>query len=114
MSAPRAVNLALKFLLELAAFAAVVVWGAGVGSGVVSVLVAAVAGIAVIGLWARFAAPRSERRLPARSRIAFELGVFALACAALAATGHGTLAVIFAVLVLLNAALLGAFGDWEA
>jgi len=62
MQALRTGNLALKFLLELAAFAAFAYWGATVGAGVVSVLVAiAVTGAAIV-LWARFAAPRSSRR----------------------------------------------------
>lgn len=49
-------NLALKFLLELAAFAAFAVWGADAGSGVAAVVLAVAAPLVAILLWGRFAA----------------------------------------------------------
>ena len=110
----RAANLALKFLLELAALAAVAVWGADTGSGVGVVLLAVAAPLVVALLWGRFAAPSASHRLPTPSRIPFELGVFLLAAVALAACGHTIVAILFAALVALNAALLTAFDQWEA
>jgi Protein of unknown function (DUF2568) len=103
-----AANLALKFLLELAAFAALAVWGASV-----SVLLAIAAPAAAIVLWGIFAAPKSARRLPDRARIPFELAVFALAAVALAAAASVALAVVFGVLVVINAVLLTTLGQWE-
>lgn len=47
MAVLKAVNLGLKFVLELAAFAALAWWGGTVGHGVVSVLVAIVLAAAV-------------------------------------------------------------------
>ena len=82
-------NLALKFLLELAAIAALAYWGASVGTGAVSVAVAIAAPLAAILLWGRFAAPRSRQRLPARTRVPFELAIFGLAAVALAGCGRG-------------------------
>jgi hypothetical protein len=90
-------NLALKFLLELAAFAAFAIWGADVGAGASAVILAVAAPLVAVLLWARFAAPRSAHRLPQGTRIPFELGVFFLA--ALAA---------------LNALGLTAFDRWES
>ena len=110
----KAANLALKFLLELAAFAAFAIWGAGVGHGAVSIAVAIVAPALAIVLWGVFAAPRSARRLPSSSRIPFELTVFALAVAALVAAGSPAAAVVFGVAVLVNAGLMTAFQQWEA
>jgi Protein of unknown function (DUF2568) len=110
----RAANLALKFLLELAAIAALAYWGATVGEGVVSVILALGVSALFIVLWGRFAAPRSAHRLPARSRIPFELGLFALAALALVLAGSPLLAAAFAVLVVVNAALLTVFDQWEA
>lgn len=110
----RAANLALKFLLELAAFAALAYWGATAADGVPAVVLAVAAPALFIVLWGRFAAPRSDHRLPARSRIPFELGVFALAALALVLAGRPVWAAVFAVLAVVNAALLTVFDQWEA
>jgi hypothetical protein len=110
----RGANLALKFLLELAAIAALAYWGTTSTDGVPAVLLAILAPALFIVLWARFAAPRSDHRLPARSRVPFELGLFALAAVALAVAGAPVLAAAFAVLVVINAALLTVFDQWEA
>jgi hypothetical protein len=106
-------NLALKFFLELAAFAAFAYWGANTGDGATSVLLAIAAPALAIVLWAIFAAPKSGRRLPDAARVPFELAVFALAATALAAAGSVLLAVVFAVFVVVNAALLTRLGQWE-
>jgi hypothetical protein len=103
-----AANLALKFLLELAAFAAFAVWGASV-----SVLLGVAAQAVAILLWGTLAAPKSARRLPDRARIPFELAVFGLATAALAATASAALAIAFGVLVVANAVLLTTLSQWE-
>jgi hypothetical protein len=105
----RTLSLALKFLLELAAFAALAYWGAQT-----SVLLAIAAPALAIGLWAVFAAPRSARRLPTRPRIRFELAVFGVAVLALVAVGAPVAAVVLAVLVVLSTALLTRFDQWEA
>jgi hypothetical protein len=107
------VNLALKFLLELAASAAFAVWGAHAGSGAFAVVLAIAAPLIAVLLWGRLAAPRSAHRLPLGTRIPFELGVFLLAALALLAAGHAVAAVVFAALVALNALGLTAFDQWE-
>jgi len=112
MDALRIVNLGVKFLLELAAFAAFAVWGASVGHGGVSVAVAAP--LLAIALWGRFAAPKSERRLALRPRLAFEGAVFGLAVLALLAAGHPGAALVFGVIAVVNAVLLAALGQLEA
>ena len=66
-----------------------------------------------IGLWGTFAAPKSPRRLPDRTRIPFELAVFALAALALLASGHEAIAIIFAATAATNAALLTWLGQWD-
>ena len=96
----KASNLALKFLLELAAFAALAYWGATVGEGAVSVLLAV-------------AAPKSQRRLPRGPRVAFELAIFGLAALALLAAGSTSAAALFAALAVVNAALLAAWGQLD-
>lgn len=110
----RTTNLAVKFLLELAAIAALATWGASVGHGAVALVLAIVVPLAMIGLWGQLAAPRAPHRLPLRARAPFELAIFALAAVALAIAGHAVLAVAFAAIAAVNALLLTAFQQWEA
>ncbi|MGH3394781.1 MAG: DUF2568 domain-containing protein [Streptosporangiaceae bacterium] len=109
----KSANLAVKFLLELAAFAAFAYWGARTGTGAAAVVLAIAAPAAAVVVWGVFAAPRSSRRLPLTARVPLELGVFALAGAALAAAGSVVLAVAFGVVAVLNAVLLTVFHQWE-
>jgi len=113
MAALKAINLAVKFLLEIAALVAFAWWGGTVGHGAVSVLMAVAAPLLAAFLWGRWAAPRATRRLPLSRRVPFELGVFALAAVALA-TVTVVAGVIFAAAVAGNAALLTAFRQWES
>jgi hypothetical protein len=106
-------NLILKFLLELAAFAAFAIWGADVGSDAFAVVLAIATPLVAVLLWGRFAAPRSAHRLPLSARVPFELGVFLLAALALLTAGHTIAAIIFAALFALNALGLTAFDQWE-
>jgi hypothetical protein len=110
----RTANLALKFLLELAALASFAFWGAETGSGAFAVVLAIAAPLAMALLWGRFAAPRASHRLPPRTRIPFELGVFALAVLAHFAVGRVATGIAFAALVAINAIGLTVFDQWEA
>jgi hypothetical protein len=110
----RAANLALKFLVELAAIAAFAYWGATCGDTAQSVLLGILAPAIAIALWAVLAAPKSERRLPAAARVPFELAVFALAAVALLAAHRAGLATAFAAVAAVNAALLLAFDQIDA
>ncbi len=114
MAVLRAANLALKFLLELAAIASFAVWGASTGSGAASILLAIAAPAVAIVLWGRFAAPRSVHRLALRPRLVFEAGVFGLAVVALLAAGSPGLAIVFGAIAVVNAAALAALGQLEA
>jgi hypothetical protein len=109
----RGSSLALKFLVELAAFAAFAYWGASVGSGATSVALAIAAPALAIVLWGTFAAPRSKRRLATAARIPFELSVFGLAVVALFAAGAPAAAVVLAVLVATSTVLLTRVDQWE-
>ena len=107
-------NLALKFVLELAALAAFGIWGASIADGPAAVLLAIGLPIVVAALWGMLAAPRARHRLPLRLRAPFELGVFALASIALWQAGWGVAAAAFAAIAVVNAMLLTALGQWEA
>lgn len=109
----RATNLLLKFLLELAAFAGFAYWGANTGAMPLSIVLAVLAPAVAIAAWAIYAAPKSGRRLSKKSRIPFELMVFALAAVALLVAGATTLAATFAAVAAINAALLTTFDQWD-
>ena len=106
-------NLAVKFALELAALALLAYWGAVTGAGVWAGVLAVAAPLVMIGLWGAFAAPRAARRLPTRTRVPLELGLFALACGAGYAAGANAAATTFAVVAILNAVALSRLRQWE-
>jgi Protein of unknown function (DUF2568) len=108
----KSANLAVKFLLELAAFAAFAYWGAATWTGAVSIVAAIAAPALAVAVWSVYAAPRSPRRLRLAARAPLELAVFGLAVAALAVTGAIVLAIVFGVVAAVNAALLLLFGQW--
>jgi hypothetical protein len=109
----RTANLALKFGLELAAFAAFAYWGAQTGTGAGAIVLAIAAPGLMIAVWGAFAAPKSSRRLGRGARVPLELSVFALAAVALLAAGSTVAAGAFAVLAVINAVLLAAFGQLD-
>ncbi len=110
----KAMNLGLKFLIELAAVAAFAYWGATAASGLLSVALALAAPAVAIVLWGIFAAPKSERRLPSSRRVPFELAVFALAVAALLAAGSIGPAVVLGIAVVVNVVVTTVFHQWAA
>ena len=63
------INLAINFLLELYALALFAYWGTVTHDGVWAVVLGIAAPAAMIGIWGRFAAPRSARRLRTTLRI---------------------------------------------
>jgi len=106
-------NLGLKFLLEIAGLAAFAYWGATTGEMPVSLLLAIATPAAAAFAWGIYAAPKSKRRLPLQPRIRFELTFFTAAMPALLAADVPTAAAILSALVILNAALLTVFGQWQ-
>jgi 4-amino-4-deoxy-L-arabinose transferase-like glycosyltransferase len=97
--------LTVAFLVELAALAALAVWGWSVPDPTVWRLLLAVAVPAVAGaLWGVFAAPRAPVKVPALTLLV-KLVVFGAAVLALVATGHPRLAVALAAAALLSSLL---------
>ena len=99
-----AMNLALKFVVEMAALALLGLWGVTVGDGVWGYVLAVAAPAAVIIVWARCAAPRAPARLPTAARMLLELGLFALSAVAGYAAGARAVALAFGVIAVANAA----------
>lgn len=105
----KAANLALRFLLELAALGGFAYWGAHTGTGPVRVILAIAAPLLAAIVWGRFAAPRAARRLPRAPRVAVEAAVFGAAAVGLAVTGQEVVAAVFVALVVVNGALVYAW-----
>lgn len=105
------VNLAGRFLLELAAIGAVGFWGSQVvGPLPARIVVAIVAAAALIVFWALVVAPKAENAIPADVRVLIGSVVLLLAAGALAIAGQATLGIAFAGAVILNTVLLFILG----
>jgi len=107
-------NLAVRFLLEVAAYAGVgyAVYQLADGvDGLLRWLLAVAASLAVIGLWWLVVAPRTRNGLSQAQKDVIG-SVLMLAIAGLVAVaGQPGLAIGYAVLVVLNAVLLFVFGQ---
>src|SRR5436305_469570 len=90
-------NLALAFVLELVALAALAYWGVQTGSsGLGQILLGLGAPLALVVVWGLFLAPRAGWRPPYPARLALKGGVLGVAALALAAAGQPVLAIGFA------------------
>jgi Protein of unknown function (DUF2568) len=110
----RGANLALRFLLELCALAALGYWGWTTGSGVTRWLLAAAAVGAMAVVWGLFLAPKRRIDLAKPLRLAIEFVVFGAASAGLAATGQTALAIAFAIVAVISGTLNYVWDSPEA
>ena len=103
----KSVNLGLAFVLELCVVAALAYWGFQVGDGVLVKLILGIgAPLVAIVLWGRFMAPRSTTRLTGGAYLAMKFIVFGAGVVALASIGQVTLAIILAVVSIINQILV--------
>jgi hypothetical protein len=103
----RGANLALAFVLELAALLAVGSWAFGIDAGTAVQLLGAVVAITgFVVLWGVFAAPKARYRLAGGPRAVFEVVWFGTAAVLAAIGGHTTFAFALALLALVNRVLL--------
>lgn len=104
------VNEALAFVLELAALASLGFWGASVGPNLVAKLALGIgAPLILIVIWALFCAPKARVKLPLVPLVALRTVLLLAAAAAVLAAGWNTgwviAAIVFALVILLNAAV---------
>ncbi|MET0966825.1 MAG: YrdB family protein [Nakamurella sp.] len=112
MTALRWINDVLAFVLELAALAALVVWGFAVGPNLLLRIVFGVGAAAMmIAVWGNWLAPRARHPLPRPGVFAGKLIVLLLAAAALWAAGHAWLGAALGVLAVINLSLWWAMGS---
>lgn len=111
MAVLQSINLALAFLLELGMLAAFAYWGFHTGSTVLTRLLLGVGvPLAAAVIWWLFMAPKATRRLQGTAYLVVKVILFGLAATALAEAGLVVLAIVFAVLFVVNTILLYA---WE-
>jgi hypothetical protein len=105
-------NLALRFLLELCALVALAYWGFETGSGAIAKFALGISAPLVAAVvWGAFVAPRAPVKPPGVVILLLEVLVFGSAAAALVVTGDRTLALAFAVVVVINAILMHVWGQ---
>jgi hypothetical protein len=103
-------NLAFRFLLEVAALVAFASWGwQSVDPAWLRLVLAVVTPLAAALLWGRFIAPQAGKRLPDPLRAGVEVAFFGAATAALAVVGAGTIAVTYGGAAALSLALMFVF-----
>jgi len=102
-------NLAFRFLLEIAAFVAMAYWGWSQHDGVWRVVFAVGAPLLAAVVWGTFAVPDDPSRsgkapvpVPGTIRLLLELAIFGFAVWALYDAGQTTIALIYGLLVLFH------------
>ncbi|HEU5211855.1 MAG TPA: YrdB family protein [Gaiellaceae bacterium] len=112
MDTVHSANLALRFLLELGALAALAWWGFHVGDSTASELILGL-GLPLLAaiVWGLFIAPRARFPVPLKVRAPVEMGIFVAAVLALWGVGQEGLAVAFAVLAAVSELLLYGLGE---
>ncbi len=107
MSILKGANLALRFLLELCALAALCYWGFKTGTGPISKAMLGIdAPLAAAVLWGTFVAPAAPVSVPGALRLLLELAVFGGAAAALYSAGRPGLAWALGLAYVINRVLL--------
>jgi hypothetical protein len=102
-----AVNLGVRFLLELAMLVALGWVGGEIGSSwLVSVPLAIAFPVLAAVIWGMFIAPKAPRRLTDPAKLLVELVLFSAAAVGLALVGHPVLAAVLAATFVANTAVL--------
>jgi hypothetical protein len=110
MNLLKSLNLAVRFLLELCALAALGFWGFHTGQGAITkILLGIGAPLLMAVVWGAFVAPRAARRLHEPWRVLLECIIFGVAAVGLIAAGQPTLAWILALVFVLNRILIIAW-----
>jgi hypothetical protein len=103
------INLAVRFILELAAWGAMGYWGWTRAEGTLRFVLAIGLPVAAAAIWGTFAVPNDPSRsgrapvpVPGVVRLGIELATFGFGAWALYDTGSTTLSLIFAAIVVVH------------
>jgi hypothetical protein len=110
VDALKVANLAVRFLVELAALAAFAIWGFHIG-GSRPAQIALGIGLPLTGavVWGLFAAPKAAISIPGPAIVTVQALVLGLGVVALLAAGHPRWAAVLAVVLVVNTALAWAW-----
>jgi hypothetical protein len=109
MAALRVINLAVRFLLELAALGAFAYWAAYVEAPLAArILLAIFLPIAIATFWGLFVSPKARFSTGHLGQVTLGLLVFLIAAGALSLRGLSLLAVAFACTAVVSSVLLYA------
>lgn len=104
------VNLVLRFLLEICVLVAYGYWGIQTGKDMFFKLLLGIGAPALfVVIWSMFGSPKATFPLNGTLHFMLEFVIFSLAVIALYATGRTQLAIIFAILIIINEILLSVF-----
>jgi hypothetical protein len=107
-----AANLALRFLLELAGFAAVGWWGWHVSGSTLGGLALAIAlPLAVAVVWGAFISPKAKVEVSRVVWYGLQVVIFGAAALALASVWAPWAGIVFALVVVANTTLLAISGE---
>jgi hypothetical protein len=101
--------LVVRFVLELSALAALAYWGFTDNEGVSAVLLGVGAPLVAAVVWGLFVSPKAKYGTPVRQAIG-EAAVFGAAVIALFAADQPVLAIVFAVLAVVDGVLVRITG----
>lgn len=108
----KAVNVGIRFLLELCILVIWGYWGGRMGeNGLTKILMGGGIPILFAVVWGIFLAPKSATRLPEPWLFLLEIVIFGLAAWALYSTGKISLAIIFGVVYLFNKLLMSIWSQ---
>jgi hypothetical protein len=113
LTALKAFNLALAFMLELAMFASIVFWGFYRDqSWLIKLLLGILLPAVVIVVWALWFSPNSTQRFEALPGLLISLVMFLIAALLLAQAGQGKIAILFVVVAVMNRVLAWMWKQW--
>lgn len=108
----KAINLLLRFLLELCILVILGYWGFRTGrQTILKVGLGIGVPVSFAVLWGTFLAPASSMRLQMPWLLIAELLIFGIAGIALYSTGHPSLALVFVLLYIVNRILMQIWGQ---
>jgi hypothetical protein len=111
MAILQAINLGLRFVLELCMLAALGYWGFQLDRDVLLRIVAGLgAPLLAIAVWGMFVAPKAVNQLADPARFFVELVLFALGAGALWLAERPSLGAALLVIYLINRGLIGLLG----
>lgn len=112
MSLIQNANLALRFILELCALAALGYWGFRTGDGTAGKLALGIgAPLVAAVIWGTLVAPKAPVSVPGPIHVLLQVAVFGVAALALTAAGRPALALVFAVVAVINGVLMYVWGQ---